>query len=194
MSAKPVQAPTPTKDAAPTAPAAAAPGNVDKIRDIIFGGQMKEYESRFERLEETVRREVAELREGTRKRLDALESSVRREMEALASQDKVERQERMDALERVSREVKEQGDSLLRKLSDGDTRHSDAERAIRGELAAKSSELADEIERRAQELASLVDRRFRELGVAKTDRAALSSLFTEVAMRLKGDFDLPSGE
>jgi len=33
-------------------------GNVDKIRDILFGSQMRDYESRFARLEETLIKET----------------------------------------------------------------------------------------------------------------------------------------
>ncbi|MDM7114806.1 hypothetical protein QUH12_26280, partial [Klebsiella pneumoniae] len=90
--------------------------------------------------------------------------------------------------------VKEQGDTLLRKLADTDTRHSDAERGIRNDLAALNSSLGDDIERRSREMADMLDRRFRELNNNKTDRAALAAMLTEVAMRLQGDFHLPSGE
>src|SRR5947209_6262346 len=38
-------------------------GNVDKIRDILFGTQMRDYDSRFARLEETLVKENAEIRE-----------------------------------------------------------------------------------------------------------------------------------
>ncbi len=179
-------------EVAKTEATVAGVGNVDKIREIIFGGQMKGYEARFARLEEALQREMADLRDSTRKRLDALEASLRQEMEALASQDKMERAERLEALERLSRDVKEQGETFARKLGDSDGRHSDAERVIRNDLAAKSSEISDDIQRRTQDLAALLDKRFRELGTAKTDRAALASLFTEVALRLQGDFDLPA--
>ncbi len=37
--------------------AAQAGGNVDKIRDILFGSQMRDYETRFARLEESLLRE-----------------------------------------------------------------------------------------------------------------------------------------
>jgi hypothetical protein len=40
--------------------------SVDKIRDILFGSQIKNYESRFARLEETLARETAELKETMR--------------------------------------------------------------------------------------------------------------------------------
>jgi len=50
----------------------AGTGNVDKIRDILFGSQMRDYETRFARLEETVAKETAEMRETNRRRFDQL--------------------------------------------------------------------------------------------------------------------------
>jgi len=78
-------------------PEPAGAGNVDKIRDILFGTQMRDYEQRFARLEETLLREAADLRESTRKRFDALESYMRKEFEALESRLKSERDERVAA-------------------------------------------------------------------------------------------------
>src|ERR1700745_3360309 len=46
--------------------------NVDKIRDILFGSQMRDYEKRFTRLEENVSKAVETLREDTMKRLETL--------------------------------------------------------------------------------------------------------------------------
>ncbi len=44
-------------------------GNIDKVRDILFGGQMRDYERRFSRLEERLVQETAELKDDVRKRL-----------------------------------------------------------------------------------------------------------------------------
>ncbi len=60
-------------------------GNVDKIRDILFGSQMKDYETRFSRLEETLTNQTTELRESTKKRMDGLEAYFKKEVEALQS-------------------------------------------------------------------------------------------------------------
>ena len=35
-------------------------GSVDKIRDILFGAQIKGYEARFARLEESIARDLSE--------------------------------------------------------------------------------------------------------------------------------------
>src|SRR5437660_1779591 len=76
-------------------------GNVEKIRDILFGVQMREYENRFARLEENLLKEAADLRENTRKRFDAMESYVRNEFESLQGRLRSEREERANSLRQV---------------------------------------------------------------------------------------------
>ena len=68
----------------PVAVTAAESGSVDKIRDILFGSQMRDYDKRFARLEERLLKESAELREETRRRFDSLESYIRVEFGSLS--------------------------------------------------------------------------------------------------------------
>ena len=64
----------------------AEPGtaSVDKIRDILFGSQIKNYEARFARLEDTLARETTELKETMRRRFESLEGFFRKEAETLS--------------------------------------------------------------------------------------------------------------
>src|SRR5277367_2053474 len=89
-------------------------GNVDKIRDILFGTQMRDYEARFARLEETVAKETADLRETSRRRFEQLETFIKKELEALEARIKMEREERTEAHAHHSREMKEQHETLHR--------------------------------------------------------------------------------
>ncbi|MEO5721011.1 MAG: hypothetical protein ABIR71_06025, partial [Chthoniobacterales bacterium] len=57
--------------------------NVDRIRDILFGSQMRDYDGRFQRVEERLVREAAELRGDLQKRLEALEAYMKGEVESL---------------------------------------------------------------------------------------------------------------
>ena len=155
-------------------------GNVDKIRDILFGAQMRDYEHRFARLEETLLKEAAELRESTRKRFDALESYIRKELEALEGRLRTERDERGSA-----------HDALARRIGELNDQTSAAQRDLRSAILEQSKELGQEIERRHQEIAATLERRFQELRKDKTDRAALATLFNEVAMRLNDEFQVP---
>ena len=57
-----------------TEPAAAGTGNLEKVRDILFGHQMREVDRRFVRLEERIIKETRDLRDDMKRRLDALEA------------------------------------------------------------------------------------------------------------------------
>ncbi len=169
-------------------------GNVDKIRDILFGSQMRDYESRFARLEETLVKETTEIRESSRRRFDQLENYIRREFEAVQARLKTERDERSDSQNNQARELKEMGDSLSRRLRDLDDRESNVERSLRNDLLQQARDLTEEIRVKHDELASLLDRRAEELRDTKTDRAALATLFSEVALRLSDEFRIPGAE
>ena len=169
-------------------------GNVDKIRDILFGSQMRDYESRFARLEETLVKENAEIRETSRRRFEQLESFVKRELEAIQARFKSERDERLDGSAQQARELKELNDGLSRRIRDLDDRSSNVERELRGQLMQQARDLTDEINAIHEQLTALLEKRYSELKDAKTDRAALATLFTEVSLRLSDQFRIPGSE
>ncbi len=171
-----------------------APGNVDKIRDILFGSQMRDYEVRFARLEESLRKESADLKESIKKRLDGLEGYIRKELESLEARLKSEKDERTESHREVSADLKSTAGSLSKKIAEVENQNGQAQRELRKELLQQSNSLSDEIRAKNDELASLLDRRVQELRNDKTDRAALASLLTEVAMRLTGEFQVPGAE
>jgi hypothetical protein len=169
-------------------------GNVDKIRDILFGTQMRDYESRFARLEETLIKETQEIRETSRRRFDQLETYIRKEFETAQARLKSERDERADGATQLSRELKDLTDALSRRVRELDDRELDAERAMRNDMLQQAREITDEIRSRHDEVVSLLDKRVNELREGKTDRAALASLFNEVALRLSDQFQIPGSD
>jgi hypothetical protein len=169
-------------------------GNVDKIRDILFGSQMRDYEARFARLEDALVKETSEIRETSRRRFDQIEAYIKKEFEAVHARFKTERDERLDTASLQSRELKELGESLSRRIRDLDDRGSSVERDLRSQLLQQARDLTDEMARSHEEIATLLDKRVRELTDSKTDRAALATLFTEVALRLSDQFRIPGSE
>ena len=116
-------------------------GNIDKVRDILFGGQMRDYERRFARLEERLLQETTELKDDVRKRLAALEQFLRQEAESLADRIKAEHEERTDADKDLAREardarqgVREEGrrSSTIRSARRSANRASSCSSCIRG--------------------------------------------------------------
>jgi hypothetical protein len=58
-------------------------GNVDKIRDILFGGQMRDYERRFSDLEKRLTKNIELISTNFEKRMDRLNAFAKREVEKL---------------------------------------------------------------------------------------------------------------
>lgn len=143
----------------------ASGSNIDQLRDIIFGGQMREYEKRFARMEERLAKEIADLREEVRQRSATLERYARDELQSVT--------ERITAT-----------NELLSKQ----------QRELRAQLLEQTQTLTDETQRRSAELRSVIDRETARLRDEKADRTALSDLLLELALRLRGESVVPGQE
>lgn len=169
-------------------------GNIEKIRDILFGAQMRDYDRRFARLEERLLKEAADAREDTRRRFDSLETFIKQEITALGDRLKSESQQRTQSDEDMTRELRDSSRSLANKINALDENSSQAQRELRQQLLDQAKRLADEIRQKYDDLAAQLLREANELRHDKTDRAALANLFTELAMRLNNEFKLPGDE
>ncbi len=161
--------------------------SVDKIRDILFGSQIKNYESRFARLEDTLARETTELKETMQRRFESVEGFFRKEAEALAGRLKAEREERNEALKSIARDLKGTSDTLSKKILELENKTAEEQSSLRQELMQESRKLLEEIRHKSDSLTALIERRGDELRDQKVDRAALASLLTEMALQLSED-------
>ncbi len=185
---------TEVETTSPESPSNASPdtpgesgASVDKIRDIIFGSQIKNYEARFARLEESLVRETAELKESLRKRCESIESFFKTETEALGARLRAEKEERTSLLSNLERETKETHDALGRRINDVDTSMNEGDSNLRRELMTESRKLLEELDQRYDSIRSLMDARVLELRTQKVDRALMSDLFREIAAHLDND-------
>ncbi len=166
-------------------------GNVDKIRDILFGSQMRDYDRRFARFEERLLKESADLREDLKRRVEALDSFVRAEFDTLSQRLKTEASERSEAFKELTREVRESQRGWEKKTSQLEEQLTKAQRELRQQLLDESKRLGEQIEHKAKDAAAALDREIRQLSDRSQDRFALADLLTELAMRLKNEFEIP---
>jgi len=185
------QAKRPTASAAVAGAAAAAEaaggGNLEKIRDILFGAQVHDFEKRFARLEERLLKETSDARAETKKRFDALEAFIKKEVDSLSDRIKTEQAERTESGKEISRELREAARGLEKKIAQLDDATSRTQRELRQQILDQSKALTEEIRNRIRETAAALTKEIRELRAEKTDRAALATLFTDAAMRLSSD-------
>ena len=168
--------------------------SLDKVRDILFGGQMREVERRFARLEERLLKETNDLKEDVKRRLDALEAYARAETESLAGEIKAERTDRVESHGSLSRELKDTASTLERRTLSLDEQHEKSQREVRQQMLEQHQRISDDIRQRIDEVLATLARETDLLRADKADRTAIASLLTEMAMRLTNEFRIPGVE
>jgi exonuclease VII large subunit len=171
---------------------AGADRNVDQIRDILFGGQMRDYERRFQELNQRFEAELARMRDAQDKRLAQIDKRIDDQLDKLGKLLRQEIQDRNSAVDdlesrlqqaaRTARsEVNKALEALGQELANGDERHRAALADLEAGIAA-----------RVGETETAMSRGNEELRAEKVGRDDMAALLTEFALRLKGDFDLPT--
>ncbi len=159
------------------------PANVDKIRDILFGSQMRDYEKKFRRLEELQAKEAADLREEIKRGLAMLEAFVKRELGAMTDQLKHERSERAEADKEFTREFREHVKLWEKWGAQRDEQGAQGQRELRQQLLEEAKRLSEQMEQGQKGLAAALDQQAQEMRASLTDRLALADLFAEVSLR-----------
>ena len=165
----------------------AAGGNLDKVRDLLFGGQMRDYDRKFARLEERLVKETADLREEVRRRLSALEAYMKAEVESQSDRLRAEQEGRSAGDKELGRELRDSAQQFDQKLTQLDDLVARNQRDLRQQLHTQHHELVDDIRQRVDDVLGRLAHEAQELRSDKTDRKALAALLTEMAMRLNGD-------
>jgi hypothetical protein len=166
---------------------AAAGGNLDKVRDLLFGGQMRDLDRRFSRLEERLVKETADLRDEVKKRLTTLEGYMKAEVDSLSDRLRAEQDGRGSADQDLGRELRGAAQQFEQKVAHLDELVARGQRDLRQQLHLQHQELSEDIRQRFEDVLQRLAREAGELRGDKTDRKALAALLTEMAMRLNGE-------
>ncbi|MBT8446158.1 MAG: hypothetical protein HKO62_04585 [Gammaproteobacteria bacterium] len=161
--------------------------NVDKIREILFGGQMRDYDQRFELLEEKLAQQFQSLQQDVRRDLDALEDFARMEVERLGESQQKEKQERAEALETVAGSVDLLGKEIERKFAEVENSLLRDGSDLRGALHDARKALSDDLKGVRTEVLDLIQRENSALQAGKVSRTEMSGLLNDLAVRLSDD-------
>lgn len=165
----------------------AAGNNLDKIRDILFGAQVRDHERRFTKLEAQLLAEAAQLRTDLKDRFAALDQYIRHEVESVTGQLKAEEQQRTDAVSHLTTELQTLAGVLQQTASQLRTQSEQAHRELQDQLHHQATTLAGDFTQRHTALSATLDEAVRQLTHQKTDRVSLATLFQELSQRLSHD-------
>jgi hypothetical protein len=170
----------------------AASGNLDKIRDILFGAQAREHERRFAQLEQHLIREATDVRNDLKRRFDSLEVYIKKEVDVLTSRLTSEQQVRGESVTKLTQELTQLAKTLENKARQLESQAAEVQTEFLRRLAERTNELATDVRARHAEATSALDRAVHDLRAEKTDRATLAAILIEASKRLSDD-DARSG-
>lgn len=151
--------------------------SVDKIRDIIFGGQMREYEARFTAVENRLIKEATRLRQDTEERMSALENLVLREFETLSNKLQLEKKERNESLLTIETLLKKADDLLNQRLGDVENKSMEEVRKLRTQEYEDIKSLRNNLLDLREEMNTQIEREIDSLRKSKVDKAGIAALF-----------------
>ena len=175
------------------APASNDNPGVDKIRELLFGNQMQDYDRRFSLLEERFQQKLRDMDAESARNLAALESSMKKQLESIAGQVRQEQDLRAEGDKELGRGLREQIQALDKRLGQLSDQIATHEREFTDRLGHETQALRDDIRRRNDDMRATTERMFAELGNVKTDRNLLAGLFVEIARCLNQDMTQKSG-
>lgn len=160
-------------------------GNIDQIRDIILGTQLREYENRFNKQES----DISLLQQQMRSHVDQLKSNFSAELKAgfeavekkLKSLNLTTQEETLDLRQQVDRLNKKFSNSVQ---SLDDTLDSQTT-SIRDEIFQTKVQLQDDVTALRDLILEEIDRRFSQLTDTKVSKDDMAETLFALGMRLK---------
>jgi trans-2-enoyl-CoA reductase len=163
-----------------------ATDNIDQIRDIIFGAQRREYDTRFQKIES----DFAAFRQQTSSQLEDIKDALVREIAAaVQSLEKklkllgTSTQEENTALRKLLEQTEKKFSANLTTLTQ---ETSDEASAIRKEVSDTRGKLQQEIRALRDQIYQDLNTHISSLEDAKVSRESLSEILFELGMKMKG--------
>lgn len=151
-------------------------GDIEKVRDILFGKYVANFEERFAALEERLEADIGQLRQRLSDKIDTMDDVVNQSLKKLDEQIATERQSRDADLHELSATLQEAENKLQHSISLMEDQANQDLQTIRDTINHTREELAKEAESHKNKLES-----------EKVSRQALALMLDEVAVKLRGD-------
>jgi len=154
--------------------------NVDQIREILFGNQIRAVDERFETVEKRMSKESDTLRKNLEQRIVELEKLLDQFRDNAGDQLNRESAERDAALNKVGKSLADFRLDAENQMAELQSDFNNEIKQVRKDLLAAQKSLAKEL----SSLQAAQSKRADDLDENKVDRGELSGLLTDIATRL----------
>jgi len=160
--------------------------NVDQIRDLIFGSQIKDFEAQFNQLNNTIKtveekmtkafsESQAKLQKETERSLEVLEKKI----DNLSSSTQKERAKLKELINTTDESLQEQ---LMNQKDEFATKL----KIMKENVADENKKLSDNMAAMQKEIQVTVEKGLGTLGDDKLSRDSMAQMFLDVAMKIQG--------
>lgn len=163
--------------------AAGPDGNVDQIREILFGGQMRDYDARFDAIEKRLAKNIERASQAMEKKLDQLTATTQAEV------NKLHKQLADDAKQRESegQEAQAMRDQLESGFAEVEMHLAKEVKELRNALLDQNDELATQLEATRSSLTESLKSETDNLSDTKLNRRDMAMLLTDIASRIDSE-------
>lgn len=160
-------------------------GNIDQIRDIIFGTQLREYENRFSKVESDIsvlqqemRSHVAQIKVNFAAELKAAIESLEKKLKSLSVTTQEETTDLRQQVDRFNRKFDRSVQTLDEALDTQTT-------SIQDELSQTKAQFQDDVMALRDLILEELERRFSQLRETKVSKDDMAETLFALGMRLK---------
>ena len=161
-------------------------GDIEKVRDILFGKYVSDFQERFAILEERLEADVEQLKDRLTEKFEAMDAEVNKSLDRLNKQIKDEQISRDNELSQMQKSFGKAEESLKHTINMIEDQANQDLSGIRKSLESSHQELVDASNAAQASLLKQLEKQKRLLEEDKVGRQTLALMFDEVALKLRG--------
>ncbi len=161
-------------------------GNVDQIREILFGSQSRDLDERFHKIESSLKSIQDEMRSKIEQNQNDFDERINSELETVSKKIKNVVSSQQDEFADVRDSVLKQEKRINSSLETlEDELNSKREQLQRQQIEMRNT-IRTQMDSLQDELLAVLDKKFTEIGEAKLSRDDAAEILMEAAMAMKG--------
>jgi len=161
-------------------------GNVDQIREILFGSQSRELKEKFDKLEASIKNIHEEMRKKMEQAQNDFNSKIESEVETISRKIKNMTSQQQDEFADVRDSALKQEKRLQNSLDIVEEELNAKREQLQKQQAENTTTLRSQMDTLQDELLSVLDEKISELGLGKLSRDDAADIMMEAAMAMKG--------
>ena len=161
-------------------------GNVDQIREILFGSQSRELKEKFDKMEASIKTIHEEMRKKMEQTQSDFNSKIESEVEAIGRKIKNMTTQQQDEFSDVRDSAIKQEKRLQNALDIVEEELNAKREQLQKQQADNTTALRSQMDTLQDELLNVLDEKISDLGLSKLSRDDAADIMMEAAMAMKG--------